>query len=100
MLVAAVVAAVFTGGPIGCLVSSPPLSSQNMQSHEKAPASHRARGETPTMSFALSANREGKERIKGKVSRIKSSRISVCVCAVTSAILCYSHSLVLPRGYQ
>ena len=38
---------------------------------KKIPASHRARGGTPTVSLALGANREGKERVKGK---------SVCVC--------------------
>ena len=75
MLVAVVMAAVFTGEPIGCLVSPPPLESQNVQSHKKAPASHRARGETPTISFELGANREGKERVEGKTSRIQSSRI-------------------------
>ena len=33
------------------------------------------------MSFALSANREGKERVNGKASRIQSSRIeSALVC--------------------
>ena len=38
--------AVSTCGPIGCSVSPPPLSSQNIQLHEKSPTSHRARGET------------------------------------------------------
>ena len=77
MLVAVVMATVFTGGPIGCLliVSTPPLQSQNVQSHEKVPASHRARGKTPTMSFALGVNREGKERVKGQASRILSNWI-------------------------
>ena len=77
MPVAVVMAAVLTSGPIGCLliVSTPPLQSQNVQSREKAPASHGARGETPTMSFVPGANREGKERVKGKASRIQSSRI-------------------------
>ena len=42
---------------------------------QKAPARHRARGETPARSFALGTRREGKERVKGKASRIKSSRI-------------------------
>ena len=88
MLVAVVMAAVFAGGPTGCVVSTPPLQSHNVQSHEKAPASHRARGETSTMSFALGANREGKERVKGKASRIQSSRIgSVLVCVRRNAQL-------------
>ena len=46
-------------------------------------ASHRARGETPTMSFVLGANREGKKRVEGKANRIQSNRIGpvlVCVC--------------------
>ena len=58
-----------------------PLQPQNVQSREKAPASHGARGETPTMSFVPDANREGKERVKGYASRIQSSRIGyVLVC--------------------
>ena len=44
--------AVPTCGPTGCPVSPPPLSSQNIQSHEQSPTSHRARGETQTMSLA------------------------------------------------
>ena len=90
MLVAVVMAAVLTSGPIGCLliVSAPPLQSQNVQSSEKAPASHGARGKTPTMSFVPDANREGKERVKGKASRIQSSRIgSVPVCVRRNAQL-------------
>ena len=77
MPVAVVMAAVLTSGPTGCLliVSTPPLQSQNVQPREKAPASHGARGETPTMSFVPGANREGKERVNGKASRIQSSRI-------------------------
>ena len=48
---------------------------------KKIPASHRARGGTPTVSLALGANREGKERVKGKASRIPSSQIgSALVC--------------------
>ena len=68
MPVAVVMAAVLTSGPTGCLliVSNPPLQSQNVQSREKAPASHGARGETPTMSFVPGANREAKKRFKGK----------------------------------
>ena len=81
VLVIVVMVAVSTCGPIGCPVSPPPLSSQNMQSHEKSPTSHRARGETPTISLALGANHEGKRRVKGKVSRIQNSRIgSAFVC--------------------
>ena len=49
-------------------------------------ASHRARGGTPTASLALGANREGKERVKGKASRIQSSRIgSALVCVRRNA---------------
>ena len=83
MTVAVVMAAVLTSGPTGCLliVSTPPLQPKNVQSREKAPANHGARGETTTMSFVPGANREGKERVKGKASRIQSSRIgSVLVC--------------------
>ena len=86
MLVAVVMAAVFPGRPIGCLVSPSPLSSQNVPSHEKAPARPRARGETPTMSFALGANREDKKRVNGKANRKQSSRIgSVLVCVRRNA---------------
>ena len=78
--------AVSTCGPTGCLVSTPSLQSQNVRSHKKVPASHRARGETPTMSFALGANHEGKQRVKGKASRIQNNRIgSVLVCARRNA---------------
>ena len=80
-------AAVLISGPTGCLliVSTPPLQSQNVQSREKAPASHGARGEAPTMSFVPGANREGKERV---ASRIQSSRIgSVLVCVRRNAQL-------------
>ena len=83
-------AAVLTSGPTGCLliVSTPPLQSQNVQSREKAPASHGARGETPTMSFVPGTNREGKKRFKGKASRIQSSRMgSVLVCVRRNAQL-------------
>ena len=89
MLVAVVMAAVLTSGSTGFLliVSTPPLQSQNVQSREKAPA-HWARGETPTMSFVPGANREGKERVKGKASRIQSSRIgSVLMCVRRNAQL-------------
>ena len=65
--------AVSTRGPAGA--SPPPLSSQNIQSHEKSFANPRARGEAPTMSYVLGTNPEGKERVIGKASRIPSSRI-------------------------
>ena len=88
MPVAVVMAAYLTSGPTGCLliVSTPPLQSQNVQSREKAPASHGIRGETLTMSFVPGANREGKKRFKGKASRIQRSRIgSVLVCVRRNA---------------
>ena len=67
-LITALMVAVPTSEPNGCPVSPPLLSSQNIQSHKKAPASHWARGEIPTsISLALGANREGKDRVKGKV---------------------------------
>ena len=72
--------------PTGCVVSPSPLFSQNMQSQEKPPTSHRAQGVPPTVSLALSANREGKGRVKGKASRIQSSRIeSALVCVRRNA---------------
>ena len=78
--------AVSTCGPTGCPVGSPPLSCQNIQSHEKLPACHRARGETPTIRLALGANPEGKERVKGKTSQIQSRRIVfVLVCVRRNA---------------
>ena len=73
-LTTAVMVAVPTGGPTGCLVSHPLLFSQKIQSHENSPTSHRAQGVPPTVSLALGANREGKERVEGKASRIQSSR--------------------------
>ena len=66
-------AAVSTRGPTGA--SPPPLSSQNIPSHEKSFTSPRARGEAPTMSYELGTNPECKERVRGKASRIPSSRI-------------------------
>ena len=65
--------AVSTRGPTGA--SPPPLSSQNIQSHEKSFTSPRVRGEAPTMRFVVGINPEGKERVKGKASRVPSSRI-------------------------
>ena len=46
VLRAVLIVSVSTCGSTGYPVSPPPLSSRNIQSHEKAPASHRARGET------------------------------------------------------
>ena len=81
-LVTVVMVAVLTG----CVVSPPPLFSQDMQSHEKSPTSHRAQGVPPTVSLALGANRKGKGRVKGKASRIQSSRIgSALVCVRRNA---------------
>ena len=74
--------------PTGCVVSPPPLFSQNIQSHEKSPTSHRAQGVPPTVSLALGANREDEGRVKGKTisSRIQSSRIgSALVCVRRNA---------------
>ena len=90
MPVTVVMAAVLTSGPTGCLliVSNLPLQSQNVQSRKKVPASYGARGETPTMSFVRGANGEGKNRFKGKSSRMQSSRIgSVLVCVRLNAQL-------------
>ena len=85
-LITAVMVAVPTGGPTGCLGSPPPLFAQNIQSHEKSPTSHRAQCVSPTISLALGANREGKERVKGDASRIQSSRIgSALVCVRRNA---------------
>ena len=85
-LITAVMVAVPTGGPTGCLVSPPPLLSQTKQSHEESPESYRAQGVPPTISLALGANREGKERVKGKASRMQSSRIgSALVCVRRNA---------------
>ena len=58
--------AVSASGPIDCLVSPPPLSFQNVQSHVKAPARHGARGETQIIGLALGKNREGKGGVKGE----------------------------------
>ena len=76
--------AVSTCVPTGA--SPPSLSSQQIQSHEKSPTSPRARGEAPTTSLALGTNPEGKERVKGKASRIQSSLIgSALVCVRRNA---------------
>ena len=72
----------------------PPSSPSNAQSvrvpttpahlffrRKKIPASHGARVGTSTVSLALGANREGKERVKGEASRVQSTRIgSALVC--------------------
>ena len=81
-LVTVVMVAVLTG----CVVSPPPLFSQDMQSHEKSPTSHRAQGVPPTVSLALGANRKGKGRVKGKASRI------MCVCVFFPFVLDVSRS--------
>ena len=81
VLITVVMVAVSTCGPIGYPVSPPTLLSQNKQSQEKSSTSQKVRGETQTTSLALGANREGRERVKGKASRIQSSRIgSALVC--------------------
>ena len=75
-----VMAAVSASGPTGCLVSPPPLSSQNLQSRMKALASHRARGETQTWVLRW-AQIERVRKESSKASRIQSSQIgSVLVC--------------------
>ena len=74
------IVAVSTCGPTG--VSPPPLSSQNIQSHEKYPAIRRGRGDTQATSLTLGENREGKERVKGKASWIQSSRIGFALVCV------------------
>ena len=89
---------VSTCGPTGCPVNPPPLSSQNIHSHEKSPASHRARGETQTTSLALGANREGNERVKGKASRIQSSRIGSALVGVRRNV--QHRELKLPTSTQ
>ena len=78
-----------TCGPTDCLVSTPPLHSQNVHSHKNNHASHRARGETSNMSFVLDANREGNERVNGKASRTQSSRMrsGSCVYARTHSLM-------------
>ena len=79
------VTVVMVAVPTGCVVSPPPLFSQNMQSHEKPPTSHRAQGVPPTVSLALGANRKGKGRIKGKASRIQSRIGFALVCVRRNA---------------
>ena len=67
----------------------------------KKNASHRAQGETPTICLALGTNREGKERVKGKASRVQSSRIG----SAGSALVCVRRNvehweLNLPKSTQ
>ena len=78
--------AVSTCGPIGSQVSPPPLSSKNIQSHEKSPTSRRAQDETQTISLARDANPGARERVKVEASRIQSIRIgSALVCVRRNA---------------
>ena len=77
-LITAVMVAVLTV----CLVSPPPILSQNVQSHEESPESSRAQGVPPTISLALGANREDKGRAKGKASRIQSSQMGFALVYV------------------
>ena len=70
-LITAIMAAVPTGGPTGCLViilPSCPRSNQTVTRiiTRELNTSHRVRGETQTTSLALGANREGKEKVKGE----------------------------------
>ena len=76
MLNTVIMAVVSTCGSTG--VSPPPLSSQNIQSHEKSPTSPKARDEAPSMSLALDTNPEGKERVKGEADWL----LSYCVLCV------------------
>ena len=90
--------AVPTDGPTVCRVSPPPLFSQNVQAHEKLPESHWAQGVPPTISLVLGANREGKERVKGKASLIQRSRIgSALVCVRRNT---QHHELKLPESMR
>ena len=75
MLNTVVIVSMSTCGPIGCPVSPPFLSSQNVQSHENSHTNYSARGKTPTISLALDTNSEDRERVKVKASRIQFSRI-------------------------
>ena len=82
----ALVTVVMVAVPTGCVVSPPPLFSQNMQSHKQFPTSHRAQGVPPTVSQALGGNRKGKGRVKGEACRIQSRRIgSALVCVRRNA---------------
>ena len=84
MLVTIVMVDVSTSGPTGCLVILPPLSSETAQSHEKAPEA--IGSEVNIIRLALGTKCEGKERVKGKASRIRSSPIgSTLVCVHRNA---------------
>ena len=88
-LITVIMAAVSTSGPTSCPVRLPHLSYQRIQSHEKNPASHRAQGETPTVCLALSTDPEGTDMVKGKASRMQSSRTgSALVCVHRNAQNC------------
>ena len=50
--------------PIGCQISPPSISSQNIQSHKTNPTRHKTRGDTKSMTYALGVNDEGKDRVK------------------------------------
>ena len=63
---------------------------------KKIPASHRTRGGTPTVSLALGANRESKERVKGKASRVQSSRTGSAVVCVRRKV--QHRNLRLPKS--
>ena len=73
VLITVVMVAVSTYDPTDCPVSPSPLSSRNIQSHEKSLASHKAQVETKATTLALGENLEDKERVKSKASRIQSS---------------------------
>ena len=63
----ALVTVVMVAVPTGCVVSPPPLFSQNMQSHEKPPTSHRAQCVPPTVNLALGTNRRAREESRVKL---------------------------------
>ena len=86
-----------TSGSHDCPRSPNPLSFQTLQSYKKAPASHRVRGEAPNISL-LGGKCGGKGRVKGKASRIHSSRIeSALVCVRWNA---RNHDLKLPESMR
>ena len=57
-------------------VRAPTTSAHVFFLRKKIPASHRARVGTSTVSLALGAYREGKERVKGKARRAQSTRMA------------------------
>ena len=94
-VITVVMVAVSASGPTGCLVSPPPLSSQNVQWHEKKRKPYR--GETPIKNLALGTNLVGKEKLKGKASRIQSGRIVSSrsprdLCSLLVSWLLYPHT--------